>query len=189
MIKKLKIERLIFLVCLIICLLILIISGLQVKAMQAEIDELRYQNNRQAAQLKDKDIEINMQEITISIQDKVINERIKEKVGLSNKNYAGEFEITYYCPCTSCCGKTDGITASGTLAQEGITVAADWDILFPGTKIYISGIGYRTVEDKGGAIVGQFLDVFVNSHTEALELGRHKADVWIVEDETNELRY
>ena len=77
MIKKLKIERVVFLICIIICLLTLVISGLDAKAMQAEIDELRYQNNRQAAQLKDKDIEINMQEITISIQDKVINERIK----------------------------------------------------------------------------------------------------------------
>ena len=49
MIKRLKLERLIFLICLIICLLVLVISGLDAEAMQTEIDELRYQNNRQAA--------------------------------------------------------------------------------------------------------------------------------------------
>jgi len=53
MIKRLKLERLIFLICLIICLLVLVISGLDAEAMQAEIDELQYQNSRQAAQLRD----------------------------------------------------------------------------------------------------------------------------------------
>ena len=180
--KKPKLERAIFLVCLIICIAVIVYSGLQVKALEVDVAELQYQNSRQAAQLLDKDIEIKMQEINLSIQEKIINERIKEKVGLSNKTYAGEFEITYYCPCTLCCGKTDGITASGTLAIEGQTVAADWDVLPPGTKIYIDGVGFRTVEDKGGAIVGQSLDVFMDSHSAALEAGRHKADVWIVED-------
>lgn len=187
MIKKLKIERIIFLICLIICLLILIISGLQVKAMQAEIDELQYQNSRQAAQLKDKDIEINMQEITISIQDKVINERIKEKVGLSNKNYAGEFEITYYTAGPESTGKTPdhpayGITRSGTVVEEGRTIATDWDVLPPGTKVYIDGIGERIVEDTGGAIVDKCIDVYVEDVDVALQGGRHKADVWIVEE-------
>lgn len=101
----------------------------------------------------------------------------------SKETHLGEFEITYYCPCTKCCGKTDGITASGTLAIEGQTVAADWDLLPPGTRIYIEGIGFRTVEDKGGAINGNKLDVYMDSHAAALEAGRHKADVWIVEDE------
>ena len=191
MIKKLKLERIIFLICLIICLLILIISGLQVKAMQAEIDELQYQNSRQAAQLKDKDIEINMQEITISIQDKVINERIKEKVGLSNKNYAGEFEITYYTAGPESTGKTPdhpayGITRSGTVVEEGRTIATDWDVLPPGTKVYIDGIGERIVEDTGGAIVDKCIDVYVEDLEVALQGGRHKADVWIVEEAQDE---
>jgi 3D (Asp-Asp-Asp) domain-containing protein len=172
MIKKLKIERLIFLVCLIICLLVLVISGLDAEAMQEEIAGLRYQNTKQAAQLLDQERQIEILELVL--------EHSEEPAPA--ETYLGEFEITYYCSCTKCCGKTDGITASGTLALEGQTVAADWDILPAGTEIYIDGIGYRTVEDKGGAIVGQFLDVFVNSHAEALELGRHKADVWIVKE-------
>ena len=65
MIKKLKIERLIFLTCLIICLITIVISGLEVKAMQAEIKELQYQNSRQAAQLKDRKEQIEILEIII----------------------------------------------------------------------------------------------------------------------------
>ena len=50
--------------------------------------------------------------------------------------YKGVYKITAYCPCKKCCGKSDGITASGVKAIEGITVAMDKSIPF-GTKIYI----------------------------------------------------
>jgi len=175
LIKKLKIERTIFLVCLIICLVALIMTGLEAKAMQTEIAELQYKNSRQAAQLQDKQEQIEVL--------KVILERQEEPKQEPTEIYAGEFEITYYCPCVKCCGKTDGITASGTLAIEGQTVSADWDLFPPGTQIYIDGIGYRVVEDKGGAIKGNRLDVYMDSHEAALEAGRHMADVWIVEGE------
>ena len=176
MIKKLKLERLIFLICLIICLLVLVISGLDAKAMQTEIDELRYQNTKQAAQLLDRERQIEILELVL--------EHSEEPAPA--ETYLGEFEITYYCPCSECCGKTDGITASGALAQEGITVAADWDILPPGSKIYIEGIGYRTVEDKGGLIKGNKIDVFMDSHAAALEAGRHMANVMLVEEVNND---
>lgn len=83
--------------------------------------------------------------------------------------YIGDFKLTGYCPCKSCCGKDPwnpgyGVTASGRYATEGITVAAD--PRFPlGTKIYIEGVGYRTVEDRGGSIKGNRIDVFMNSHS------------------------
>ena len=182
--KKIKLERTIFLVCLIICLVALFISGLEVNALEENLAELQHINSRQAAQLKDlneifeiQDLLIRHQDVLLKTQDDIIRKQVEPDLA-----FMGEFEITYYCPCTACCGKTDGITASGTLATEGQTVSADWDMLPSGTKIYIDGVGFRTVEDKGGAIVGQTLDVFVNSHAEALELGRHKADVWIVEE-------
>ena len=42
---------------------------------------------------------------------------------------------TAYCPCEICCGKwalnrPDGIvyTASGAIAEEGVTIAADWSL-------------------------------------------------------------
>ena len=79
------------------------------------------------------------------------------------------FKITAYCPCAKCCGKTNGRTASGTQATAGRTVAASSQFAF-GTKLNIGGHIY-TVEDRGGAIQGNKIDIFVNSHAEALQWG------------------
>lgn len=79
------------------------------------------------------------------------------------------YKITAYCPCAKCCGKTNGRTAAGTQATAGRTVAASSKYAF-GTKLNIGGHIY-TVEDRGGAIKGNKIDIFVNSHAEALQWG------------------
>lgn len=79
------------------------------------------------------------------------------------------YKVTAYCPCAKCCGKTTGRTASGTQATAGRTVAASSQFAF-GTKLNIGGHTY-TVEDRGGAINGNRIDIFVNSHAEALQWG------------------
>ena len=67
----------------------------------------------------------------------------------------GLFELTAYCPCSACCGKNDGITATGTVATEGRTVAVDPTVIPYGTTIeviYADGSSARYVaEDCGGA--------------------------------------
>lgn len=78
-------------------------------------------------------------------------------------------KITAYCPCAKCCGKTTGVTAMGTKATQGRTIAASSKYAF-GTKLNINGHVY-TVEDRGGAISGNKIDIFVNSHAEALAWG------------------
>ena len=89
------------------------------------------------------------------------------------------YTITAYCHCAKCCGKSDGITASGEKAVEGITVAMDKSIPF-GTKIYIDGIGERIVQDRGGAIKGNRIDLYFDSHQEALNFGRQTKQVTIL---------
>lgn len=79
------------------------------------------------------------------------------------------FKITAYCPCAKCCGKTNGITAMGTKATAGRTIAASSQYSF-GTQLNINGHIY-TVEDRGGAIKGNKIDIFVNTHAEALAWG------------------
>ena len=86
------------------------------------------------------------------------------------------YKITAYCPCSKCCGKTNGRTASGTTATAGRTVAASGKFAF-GTKLNIGGHVY-TVEDR--AINGNKIDIFVNSHTEALQWGVRYLNVSVV---------
>lgn len=82
------------------------------------------------------------------------------------------FLVTAYCPCKTCCGKTDGITASGLRALAGHTVAVDPSLIPLGTALFIEGVGERVAEDTGGAIRGRRLDVFFPSHAQAKRFGR-----------------
>ena len=85
----------------------------------------------------------------------------------------GEFRITAYCGGECCCGiwaDEDCTTASGAKAVEGITVAADTDILPMGTVIRVDGHEY-TVQDTGSAVKGNVIDVYFTSHSDALSHG------------------
>ncbi|MEI3356840.1 MAG: G5 domain-containing protein [Clostridia bacterium] len=79
------------------------------------------------------------------------------------------YKITAYCSCAKCCGKSTGRTASGAKATAGVTVAAPAKFAF-GTKLNIGGHIY-TVQDRGGAIQGNRIDVYVSSHSAALQWG------------------
>lgn len=95
---------------------------------------------------------------------------------VNGKTNLGTYTLTAYCACAKCCGKTDGITASGKKAVSGHTVAAPSSFPF-GTKLEINGKIY-TVEDRGGAIQGKRLDIYFDSHQEALNFGRKTAVVY-----------
>ncbi len=96
----------------------------------------------------------------------------------------GDFVLTAYCPCPICCGQysnmTNPTTASGTTATAGRTIAADTSVLPFGTQVVINGQVY-TVEDRGGAIKGNRIDIFFNSHQEALEFGRRVSTVYVAQ--------
>lgn len=47
------------------------------------------------------------------------------------------FTITAYCGCEKCCGKTDRITATGTYAIEGVTIAVDPAVIPYGSEVDI----------------------------------------------------
>jgi 3D (Asp-Asp-Asp) domain-containing protein len=99
----------------------------------------------------------------------------------SNLVYMGRFKLTAYCACSKCCGKSDGITASGTKAKQGRTIAVDPKQIPYGTKVVINGHTY-VAEDCGGSIKNNRIDVFFNSHKEALQFGVQYADVYIIKD-------
>lgn len=108
----------------------------------------------------------------VQVQKKVETSRsaLPRTSGTTTAQINGEtYKITAYCSCSKCCGKTTGRTASGTQATAGRTVAAPAKFAF-GTKLNIGGHIY-TVEDRGGAIQGNRIDIYVSSHSEALQWG------------------
>lgn len=112
-------------------------------------------------------------------------------------------EVTGYCNCGICCSweypwysplgltgspvissgankgkqKAVGQTAWGTHAAYG-TIAADASLPF-GTIVFIPGYGYGRVEDRGGAIKGEKLDLWFPTHGMAKQWGRKKMAVKI----------
>ncbi|WP_455148020.1 3D domain-containing protein [Clostridium sp.] len=93
--------------------------------------------------------------------------------------YAGRFTTTAYCSCRRCCRGGKNRTKSGTVPQAGHTISADLRVFPLGTKLRINGVVY-TVEDSGSGIRGNKLDIFFNSHSQALQYGKRSADVYIV---------
>lgn len=109
-------------------------------------------------------------------------QRAKEEQAQGNRRYLGVFKLTGYCPCYSCSEGYGTQTASGNRAVEGITVAVDRRVLPLGTKIYIEGVGERVVQDVGGAINGNRIDVYVNNHSNCfLPQYNQSANVYIID--------
>ena len=81
-----------------------------------------------------------------------------------------EMLVTAYCPCEECCGKDDGITATGTQATEGRTIAVDPEVIPYGAEVLIRGEKY-IAEDCGEAINGRRIDIYFDSHAEAKAYG------------------
>ena len=147
--------------------------------------ELDHDGKIATEQSKVEDLQVQLQHAgqTIQLLDDELH-AVKAAYAPAGMEYLGQFMCTAYCvePYDHICGTGDGITATGTEATPGRTVAADWDVLPPGSTVYIVGVGVRTVEDKGSAVTGKQLDVAVALHSEALTwpaYGPH--DVYLIQ--------
>lgn len=110
------------------------------------------------------------------IKELTIVEEVVDNVEIAN---LGEYKLTAYCPCSKCCGKSDGITATGVKAKSGRTVAVDPKVIPLGSEIIIDDVCY-IAEDVGGAVKGNVIDIFFDTHEEALQFGVQYKDVKVV---------
>lgn len=85
-----------------------------------------------------------------------------------------------YCSCEKCCGWNTGITYSGTVATQGRTVACNLDKFPIGTKLMIDGHEY-IVEDTGH-LSENMIDIYFDSHEEALQYGSQWKAVEVIEE-------
>lgn len=109
----------------------------------------------------------------------------------SKKESLGEFKLTAYCSCEKCCGKCalnrpkdengkDIVYGStGTVLVAGTSIAVDPSVIPYGSQVEINGHTY-TAHDTGGAIKGNRIDVYFDSHQDALNFGVQYAEVFLV---------
>ncbi len=103
-----------------------------------------------------------------------------EELGLENFP-SFQAEITAYCNCASCTYPyNDGITASGKFPQSGKTIAMDHNIPM-GTKVIIEGFDtIFEVQDRRASIVGDRVDIYKDTHEEALNFGKAARQIWLL---------
>lgn len=101
--------------------------------------------------------------------------------------------VTAYCSCPICCGTwskdhpsrqgTDyeQHTTLGTVPVAGRTVAVDPEVIPLGSRIILDGHEY-TAEDTGSGVKGNHIDIYFDSHEEALEWGVKTLEVQVFED-------
>ena len=105
----------------------------------------------------------------------------------------GRFSLSGYCACKKCSSGT-GITASGKPVREAHTIASDWKVLPKGTVIILEGAvgkdgqvydGVYVVEDRGGGVKNNHLDIYRPTHELAslvTHYGRAYGNVFIAEE-------
>ena len=100
-----------------------------------------------------------------------------------------DFIATAYCPCEECCegwaknrpldenGDPIVYGAAGVVLKQGVSVAADTSIYPMGTELEIEGMGTYIVQDRGGAIKNNKLDIYFDNHEDADDFGRQTVRV------------
>ncbi|MCG8499999.1 MAG: 3D domain-containing protein [Firmicutes bacterium] len=100
-----------------------------------------------------------------------------------NMRFVGEWVGTAYTPSVEECGNDKGITSSGKPIIPGYSVAVDTDFWDYGQKFYIEGVGMVEAMDTGSAIKGeQRFDLALFDRQTALQFGRKKLKVWLIEE-------
>ncbi len=96
--------------------------------------------------------------------------------------FGKEFTVnaSAYTAAADECGKSDGITASGLKVAEKRTLACPREFPF-GTKLKIEGLGEYRCEDRGGAIKGNKIDIYVETKKEAFAFGRQNLTAEIIQ--------
>ncbi|MBQ9613249.1 MAG: SH3 domain-containing protein [Lachnospiraceae bacterium] len=93
---------------------------------------------------------------------------------MADMTHMGKWRITAYAYTGSPC-------ANGNFPQVDYTIACN-SLPF-GTVVYISGVGFRTVEDRGPQSMGsEWLDIYMGDVNQCIQWGDQYRDVYVVEE-------
>lgn len=98
---------------------------------------------------------------------------ISETNPFDSMDYMGEWHITAYAYTGSPC-------ANGEYPEAGRTVACN-SLPF-GSQVYIDGVGFRTVTDRGPDSMGDaWIDLYLGDYAECVQWGSQYWKVWVME--------
>ncbi|MFZ2299892.1 MAG: 3D domain-containing protein [Candidatus Moraniibacteriota bacterium] len=118
----------------------------------------------------------------LSFEEKTLNRWKEKQAHLWAALPQDKFTVnaSAYTAAADECGKSDGITASGLKVAERRTLACPPAFPF-GTKISIEGMGEFRCEDRGGAIKGNHVDIYMETKKEAFAFGRRNLTAEVVQ--------
>lgn len=107
----------------------------------------------------------------------------------ANADVISDCTITHYCveKYEHICGEGHGITYTGVPVTAGWTCAVDPDIIPLGSEVmvdYGDSVAFYKAQDCGSAIDGNHIDLAVETHAEAIQMGTRTAKVYFVEVES-----
>ena len=149
----------------------------QMTDMQTQVQELTQELEAEKAEAERRELE-EQKAREEQQRRKEMEERQVATVSRGSSEHSGrvmQIECTYYTAAADE-GSGTGITASGTYATAGRTVACNFFFLC--TRVRIDGEIF-IVEDRGG-MGGNVVDIFVNSKSEAFAKGRHSATMEVL---------
>ena len=105
----------------------------------------------------------------------------------ANADVISDCTITHYCveKYEHICGEGHGITYTGVPVTAGWTCAVDSSVIPYGSEVmvdYGDRVEFYKAQDKGSWIKGNHIDLAVETHAEAEQLGTLTATVYYLED-------
>lgn len=115
----------------------------------------------------------------VAVGTKVVTAKVSRGTSASGKEFY--VTATAYTPyCDGC----SGTSAAGINLRSNPNlkvIAVDPNVIPLGSKVWVEGYGYAIAGDTGGAIKGNKIDVLVQSKQEAIQWGRKKVRIKVLD--------
>ncbi len=113
--------------------------------------------------------EISRETLTAAVDKVVAN---GTKINFDGQSYSRKLVVKAYAYTGG------GTTAMGTSARVG-EIAVDPSVIPLGSEVYIEGVGARRAEDTGGNIVGNTIDIYMDTNAECISWGARYVTIYI----------
>ena len=113
--------------------------------------------------------EISRETLTAAVDKVVAN---GTRINFDGQSYSRKLVVKAYAYTGG------GTTAMGTRARVG-EIAVDPGVIPLGSEVYIEGVGARRAEDTGGNIVGNTIDIYMDTNAECIGWGARYVTIYI----------